>query len=113
MMKRLTIALGIALLAAPASAATCPLDRSIYRDGDEKGFELVFGPPVPETPTYATVTIRHPQQDRLYYFSVTVIKLPSTGKCGLRTNKKAPVGAISRSFIIFELEGESVDSLFL
>lgn len=71
MIKRSTLALGIALLAAPASAATCPIDRSIYRDGDEKGFELVFSLPVPETPTYATVTIRHPQQEQLYYFSVT------------------------------------------
>lgn len=54
-----------------ATASTCPLAKSIYRDADHKGFELAFGPAVPDGVHDATATINHPQQQELYRFTVS------------------------------------------
>jgi hypothetical protein len=62
----------IELLPTAGLAAPCKINQSIYRDADGKGFELVFGAPIPGTgSSHATATIRHPKQGNLYNFNVT------------------------------------------
>lgn len=60
----------ILTLTASSPLESCPIARSIYRDGDGKGFQLVFGPPPPGRPFHATAVINHPQQEKLYQFLV-------------------------------------------
>ena len=69
----LTLLIMVLSMYSPAEAALsqdCPLTQSIYRDGDGKGFELVFGPPPPKTVYDATAVIHHTQQRSLYRFTV-------------------------------------------
>ncbi len=54
-----------------AASKSCPIAQSIYRDGDGKGFQLVFRPPLPGSTAHATAAIAHPQQGQLYQFQVT------------------------------------------
>ncbi|CAN1211726.1 hypothetical protein TUMEXPCC7403_16095 [Tumidithrix helvetica PCC 7403] len=54
-----------------AASESCPIAKSIYRDADGKGFQLVFGPPPPRSPFHATAAIAHPQLGQLYRFQVT------------------------------------------
>ncbi|NEQ29209.1 MAG: hypothetical protein F6K28_61820, partial [Microcoleus sp. SIO2G3] len=49
----------------------CPIAKSIYRDGDGKGFQLVFGSPPPNTPYSATAVINHSQSGQIYHFTVS------------------------------------------
>ena len=65
------IALSRPAIAESAPPNACPIAQSIYRDGDGKGFQLVFGPPPPGKPYLATAAIDHPQQKPLYRFLVT------------------------------------------
>jgi len=53
-----------------ASAAPCPIAQSVYRDAEGKGFELVFGEPLPNSVTSATATITYPQAGEVYSFTV-------------------------------------------
>lgn len=48
----------------------CPIVQSIYRDGNDQGFELVFGPPPIDSIVDATAVIHHTQQANLYQFTV-------------------------------------------
>ena len=65
------IALSLPSMAKAGQSNACPIAKSIYRDAEGKGFQLVFGPP-PEGSIYqATATIEHPQQAKLYQFLVT------------------------------------------
>jgi hypothetical protein len=64
------VALSMPSLAEAAPAKGCPIASSVYRDGDDKGFELVFDAPPPNTPYYATAVIHHSQHRSLYRFTV-------------------------------------------
>jgi len=64
------ISLSIPSLTEAKPTTVCPIAKSIYRDGDGKGFELVFGAPLPNTTYHATAVIHHPQQRSLYQFTV-------------------------------------------
>lgn len=75
-MKRVVVTLGMLILtisvAEAVSPAPCKIAQSVYRDADGKGFELVFGEPIPETASSkATATITHPKVGQLYNFNVT------------------------------------------
>lgn len=65
------VVLAMPILAEVAPVKVCPIAKSIYRDGDGKGFELVFGGAAPNTPHYATAVIHHSQQRSLYRFTVS------------------------------------------
>lgn len=65
------VALSMPTLAEAAPSKGCPIAKSIYRDGDSKGFELVFGAPPPNTPYYATAVIHHSQRRSIYRFIVS------------------------------------------
>lgn len=50
---------------------TCSIQKSVYRDADNRGFELVFSEAIPAVGSLrATATINHSQQDNLYRFDV-------------------------------------------
>jgi hypothetical protein len=70
-MKVAVFTLGILMLATSVSATPCQIARSVYRDADRKGFELVFDAPIMTTGTSAIATINHVRQGRLYSFNVT------------------------------------------
>ena len=65
-----TVAPLMLVIAQSVSSELCPIEKSIYRDGDGLGFELVFGPPPPESVVQASAVINHPRQGRLYQFEV-------------------------------------------
>jgi hypothetical protein len=65
------IALSMPALAEAVPSKGCPIAKSIYRDGDGKGFELVFGAPPAKTPYYATAVIYHSQRRPIYRFTVS------------------------------------------
>lgn len=74
-MKLIKITLGIIVLTLSAAdlglSQPCPISQSVYRDVEGKGFELVFGEPIPEAVTSkATAMITHPQEGQLYYFDL-------------------------------------------
>jgi hypothetical protein len=51
---------------------TCSIQKSIYRDADNRGFELVFSEAIPAVGSLrANATINHSQKDSLYRFDVT------------------------------------------
>ncbi|HEY9815922.1 MAG TPA: hypothetical protein V6D20_09035 [Candidatus Obscuribacterales bacterium] len=52
------------------ASESCPIAESIYRDGDGRGFQLVFGPPTPGGIDHGTAVINHHQQGQLYRFKV-------------------------------------------
>ncbi|PZO43285.1 MAG: hypothetical protein DCF19_04865 [Pseudanabaena frigida] len=54
-----------------AASDSCPIAKSIYRDGDGKGFQLIFSPPSSGGVFLATATIDHNKQGQLYRFQVT------------------------------------------
>jgi hypothetical protein len=54
-----------------ASSESCPTARSIYRDAEGKGLQLVFGAPPTNSAIHGTATIVHPQQGQIYHFNVT------------------------------------------
>lgn len=75
-MKIVVLTLGMLILATsvtePVLPAPCKISQSVYRDADGKGFELVFGEPIPETASSkATATIIHPKGGQLYNFNVS------------------------------------------
>jgi hypothetical protein len=53
------------------SSESCPISRSIYRDGNGGGFQLIFSSPPPRSVISAIATIQHPQQGEIYRFNVT------------------------------------------
>ncbi len=65
------MALSIGLGTGAVASASCPIAKSLYRDGDGQGFQLVFGPPPPGTPFHATAAIKDRQQKPLYQFRVS------------------------------------------
>ncbi|MGQ4647291.1 hypothetical protein [Lyngbya aestuarii] len=49
----------------------CSIQKSIYRDADNRGFELVLSEAIPAVGSLrATAKINHSQQDNLYQFDV-------------------------------------------
>lgn len=70
-MRIILCSIGVLLLSDSALAAPCKISQSVYRDADGKGFELMFGAPPKGSPFLASATLRHPQQDPLYRFSLT------------------------------------------
>lgn len=61
----------VTAVAQPVLPAPCKISQSVYRDADGKGFELVFGEPIPGTASSkATATITHPKVGQLYKFDV-------------------------------------------
>ncbi|GBO53433.1 hypothetical protein APA_1340 [Pseudanabaena sp. lw0831] len=60
-----------AIAGAFASEASCPITKSVYRDGDGTGFELVFWEPPVGTPFHGTAIINHPQHKQIYRFIVS------------------------------------------
>lgn len=57
----LSVALLIGFSSLPAAAQNCNLSRSVYRDANGKGFELIFGESVPgQASSRATAVIRQP-----------------------------------------------------
>lgn len=65
------IVLSMPALAEAAPSKECPIAKSIYRDGDSKGFELIFSGPPPNTPYHAIAVIHHSQRRSLYRFTVS------------------------------------------
>jgi hypothetical protein len=62
----------ILMLATKALAEPCKIAQSVYHDSGGKGFELVFGESIPGiVMSYATATISHLKQKKIYSFSVT------------------------------------------
>jgi hypothetical protein len=60
------------VLAPSVFAAPCKISKSVYRDADSKGFELVFGASIPGVVmSRATATINYPKQNQIHSFSVT------------------------------------------
>ncbi len=53
------------------ASASCPIAKSLYRDGDGQGFQLVFSPPPTGTPFHATAAIKDREQRTLYQFKVS------------------------------------------
>jgi hypothetical protein len=71
-MKTVLLTLATLVLTTPAFANSCKIDQSVYRDTDNKGFELVFGKSIPNNGiSRATAVIRHPLQKQIYSFNVT------------------------------------------
>jgi len=74
--KRLVLTiLLVVTLVAPLQAKTvpsnaCPMNRSIYRDGNGNGYQLVFGSPPPKGIHHGTAVIQHPNYGQLYRFTV-------------------------------------------
>ena len=64
------LALAMPTATGAAASESCPIAKSIYRDGDGKGFELVFGPPTTGRIEHATAVINHRQQRQLYRFKM-------------------------------------------
>ncbi|OLP17017.1 hypothetical protein BST81_18755 [Leptolyngbya sp. 'hensonii'] len=106
------VVLSVPALAKAAQTQGCPIAKSVYRDGDGKGFQLVFGPPPPNTPYHATAVINHPQQRQLYRFLVT----QSSGYGSIRlldqVNKNAKQGK-SWWITFFDQNLKSATPLFL
>ena len=53
------------------ASASCPISKSLYRDGDGQGFQLVFSPPPTGTPFHAIAVIKDRKQKPLYQFRVS------------------------------------------
>ncbi|BAY56999.1 hypothetical protein NIES2135_38620 [Leptolyngbya boryana NIES-2135] len=65
-------AISTIVLATPVYAQNCKLTQAVYRDGNGKGFELVFRPPTSRSVTvYATAVLRSKSQDELYRFNLS------------------------------------------
>jgi hypothetical protein len=65
------IVLSMLTTAEVALTKGCSITKSIYRDRNGNGFELVFGQPPPNTPYAATATINHSQSGQIYRFTVS------------------------------------------
>jgi hypothetical protein len=65
------IALWTLTITEAVSSESCPISRSIYRDGDGNGFQLIFSSPPKGSVSSAIATIKHPQQGEIYQFNVT------------------------------------------
>lgn len=71
-MKIYTTAIWVILLTTPFSALgdTCPLEKSVYQDMDNKGFLLEFGPPHYGIRNVHSATITHSKRGTLFEFNL-------------------------------------------
>ena len=67
----ITVSFGISNLSISANAAPCEISKSIYSDVNNRGFDLIFGAKLPNSPWFATAIIRHPKLGTLWTFDVT------------------------------------------
>ena len=94
------------LTAGAAFAAECPVNRSVYRDVEGRGFQLEFAPNTSNSATvHATATIAHPVRGTIFQFDIT----QSQGYGSTRlTNRNSPEKSYELYFFDAGLRHSSV-----
>jgi hypothetical protein len=100
------VAIWILTITKAVSSESCPISRSIYRDGNGEGFQLIFSSPPQGSVSSAIATIKHPQQGEIYRFNVT----QSSGYGSIWLSENDPKES-DRSFLLLESQNMAMTLL--